>query len=137
MKVEAINVDNILLDENNLVYNILYKEFIDAKPFRIWCDKVYGVIRIYIGIRCLELSDSYDISYRIYNKFFDKINYFIPHNFARIRIDSYNSLPIGNKLTFHNVIILIKSVVNKDKNNYYYSIFLEKGSYKEPNIQYL
>ena len=41
----------------------------------------------------------------------------INHNFARIRIDSYNSLHIEKLLTFHNVIILIKSVVNKNKNN--------------------
>ena len=34
-------------------------------------------------------------------------------------------------LTFHNVIILIKSVVNKNENKYYYNIFLEKGSYKD------
>ena len=34
-------------------------------------------------------------------------------------------------MTFHNVIILIKSVVNKNKSNYYYKIFLEKGSYKD------
>ena len=27
--------------------------------------------------------------------------------------------------------MLIKSVVNKDKNNYYNNIFLEKGSYKD------
>ena len=33
--------------------------------------------------------------------------------------------------TFHNVIILIKSVVNKNENRYYYNIFLEKGSYKD------
>ena len=38
--------------------------------------------------------------------------------------------------TFHNVIILIKSVVNKNKNDYYYNIFLEKGLYKEPDTQY-
>ena len=31
----------------------------------------------------------------------------------------------------YNVLILIKSVVNKDKNNYYYNIFLEKGWYKD------
>ena len=43
----------------------------------------------------------------------------INHNFARIRIDSYNSSPIEKTLTFH-VIILIKSVVNKNENNYYY-----------------
>ena len=34
-------------------------------------------------------------------------------------------------LTFHNVIILIKPVVNKNENKYYYNIFLEKGSYKD------
>ena len=34
-------------------------------------------------------------------------------------------------MTFQNVIILIKSVVNKNKNKYYYNIFLEKGSYKD------
>ena len=45
----------------------------------------------------------------------DSINY----NLARIKIDSYNSLPIEKILTFH-VIILIKSVVNKNKNGYYY-----------------
>ena len=44
----------------------------------------------------------------------------INHSFARIRIDSYNSLPIEKILTFHNVIILINWVVNKNKNCYYY-----------------
>ena len=34
-------------------------------------------------------------------------------------------------VTFHNVIIPIRSVVNKNKNKNYYHIFLEKGSYKE------
>ena len=48
-----------------------------------------------------------------------------------MRVDSYNSLPIKKILTFHNVIILIKSVVNKNKNKYYYHIFLEKGLYKD------
>ena len=47
---------------------------------------------------------------------------------ARIRIDSYSSIPIEKTLTFHNVVILIKSVVNKKKNNYYYNIFLQEGS---------
>ena len=55
----------------------------------------------------------------------------INHNFGKIRIDSSNSLPIEKILTFHNVIILIKSVVNKNKNKYYYNIFLEKGLYKD------
>ena len=46
-----------------------------------------------------------------------------------------NSSPIEKILTFHNVVILIKSVVNENK-NHYYNIFLEKGSYKDKsNIQ--
>ena len=57
----------------------------------------------------------------------DRINYI----FAKIRIDSYNPLAIKKLLTFHNGLILIKSVVNENKNKYYYNIFLEKGSYKD------
>ena len=34
-------------------------------------------------------------------------------------------------LTFHNVITLIKSAVNKNKSEYYSNIFLEKGSCKD------
>ena len=73
----------------------------------------------------------------------DRIKYLISgksginHNFARIRIDSCNSLPIEKILTFHNVIIFIKSVVNKNKNKYYNNIFLEKGLYQEKfNTEY-
>ena len=77
----------------------------------------------------------------MFDKICDKINYLISkksgiadsinHNFGKIRIDSHNSLPNEKILTFHNVIILIKSVVNKNKNEYYYNIFLEKGSHKD------
>ena len=60
------------------------------------------------------------------------ITYSINHNFARSRIDSYGSLP----LTFH-VIMLMKSVVNKNENNYCYNIFLEKGSNEDKCNTYL
>ena len=50
----------------------------------------------------------------------------INRNFAIIIIDSYNSLPIEKALTFHKVIILIKSVVNENTNNYFYNMFFEK-----------
>ena len=76
-----------------------------------------------------------------FDKICDRIKYLINeksgikdsinHNFARIRIESYNSLPIEKILIFHNIIILIKSVINKNENNYYYNIFLEKGLYKD------
>ena len=78
--------------------------------------------------------------YRLFDKICDKIKCpisekssirdSINHNFGKIRTDSFNSLSIEKILTFHNVIIPIKSVVNKNKNNYYYNIFLEKGLYK-------
>ena len=55
----------------------------------------------------------------------------INHNFGMIIIDSYNSLPIQKMLIFHNVIILIKSLFNKNKNKYYYNIFLEKSLSKD------
>ena len=70
---------------------------------------------------------------RLFDKIYDKINHligdksFIPdsinHNFGKIRTDSFNSLPIEKKMAFHNLIIFIKSVVNKNKNEYYYNIF--------------
>ena len=70
---------------------------------------------------------------RLFDKIYDKINHligdksFIPdsinHNFGKIRTDSFNSLPIEKKMAFHNLIIFVKSVVNKNKNEYYYNIF--------------
>ena len=61
----------------------------------------------------------------------------INHNFARMGIDSYNSLPTEKVLIFDNFIMLIKSVVYKSKNEYYYNIYLEKGSYQaKSNTEY-
>ena len=154
MKVEDI-VDNILFDKNSyeiiLAYITLYKKCMDVKLFPIRFDKADGLIKIYDGIRHFELSNSYNEVYSrnnstIYSAMFDKINYLISeksgitgsvnHILAKIIIDSCNSLPIEKKLTLHNVVILIKPVFDKDKNNYYYNIFLEKGSYRESNTQY-
>ena len=113
-----------------------------AKPLRIGFDKRDGFIKIYHGITYLVIYD-----YKRYNAIHDRIRYLISeesiikdsfnHNFAKIRIDSYNSLPMEKILSFHNVIILIQSVVNENENNYYYNVFLEKGSYKDKsNTQY-
>ena len=105
-------------------------------------DNIDRFVKIHNKIRYLVLFD-----YSYCDKICDKIKYLlseksgiadsINHNFVRIRIDSYDSLPIQKTLTFHNTIILIKSVVNKNKNNYYYSVILEKGSYKDKsNTEY-
>ena len=40
----------------------------------------------------------------------------IDYNHAKIRTDPYSSLPKEKILAFHNAIIFIKSVVNKNKN---------------------
>ena len=56
------------------------------------------------------------------------------HNFARIKIDSHDPLPLGKTLTLDNIIILITSVVNQNQNHYYYNIFLEKCSSQSPKI---
>ena len=94
---------------------------------RIWLEKIDGFIKIYDKIRYLVL-----FALERYNAIDDRINYLISeksgityninHNFARIRIDSCNSLPIEKALTFH-VIIFIKSVVNNNEKNYYYYRF--------------
>ena len=86
----------------------------------------------------------FDYSYC--NKICDKIKYLISeksgitdsinHNFGNLKIDSYNSLTIEKILSFY-VIILIKSVVNGNKNEYYHNVFLENGSYKDKsNTEY-
>ena len=107
--------------ENILIYDISYKTLIDSKLLRIRFDKIDGFIRIYIETRYLTLfcSEKYDL---IYNRITyiislkSGITYIFSHYFAKSKIDSYNFWPIEKILTLHNVIILIKSVLNKDKN---------------------
>ena len=86
------------------MYNISYKTFIGAKPFRIMVDKVDEFFRLCDENRYLVLFE----------------------------VDSYDFLLLDKTLIFRNVTIIIKLVSNKDKDNYYYYIFLEKGSNKLP-----
>ena len=58
------------------------------------------------------------------------ITYIFSHYFAKIKVDSYCSFPIEETLTLYDVIIIFKSVLNKDKKHYYYEIFLGKCSYQ-------
>ena len=88
---------------------------------RISFDKIDGIIKIYDKI----ISEESGIT--------DSIN----HNFARSELACIILYLLKKILTFYNVIILIKSVVNKNKNEHYYNIFLEKGSYKDQlNAEY-
>ena len=110
-----------------------YFDFIVPKPLRIRFDKIDGCIRIFDGTRYFTLfgSEKYDAIYDRINLISPKsgIAYIFSHYFAKIKADSY-SLPIEKTLTLHNVIILVESVLNKDKSHYYWKIFLEKCSYQ-------
>ena len=88
-------------------------------------DKIDGFIRV----RGDESRHLVLFDFELFDKICDNIKYLISeksgitdsidHYFReiRIRIDSYNSFRIEKGLTFHNVIILIKSVVKKNKMN--------------------
>ena len=131
------NLFNEKLYENISIYKISYKSITAPKALRIRFDKTDAfIISLDRKIKHLVLFD-----YGNLVKIYGKIKYltskkvvlqivFINHNFGKIRIDSNNFLPIERILTFHNVIIRMKSVVNKTENKYYYKIFLEKASCK-------
>ena len=94
---------------------------------RIRFDKIDRIISIYDGTRYLTLFSTkkdgaiYNrIRYRISLK--SSIRYIFSHYFLEIKVDSFDYLTVGKTLTLHNVIIFIKSVLNKDKNHYYYKI---------------
>ena len=91
-------------------------------------NKIDGFIRIYDGTRYLTLfeEEEYEAIYNRIRYFLSQksgITYIFSHYFAKIKVDSYDSLPIEKRLTLHNVIIHIKSVLNKDKNQYYCNIY--------------
>ena len=87
---------------------------------RIRFDKIDG-FNIILDVK---IKHSIIFHYGLFNKICDKIKYLISkksgitninHNFEKIR-NSYNYLLIKKILIFHNIIILAKSVVNKNKN---------------------
>ena len=93
-----------------MIYVISYKTLIDSKPLRIRFDKIDGLIRIYDGARYLILfgSEEYDAIYnRIKLSLKSGITYIFSHYFAKIKVDSFDSLPLKERLTLHNVIILL------------------------------
>ena len=109
-----------------------YKTLIGAKPWRIRFDRIEDLV---YGTRYLVLFDpkKYDVIFNMirYLKGVKcDIKYVFCHNYASIKVDSYDSLPLKESLTLHNVITHIKSVLNKDQNHYYYNTFLEQCSYQ-------
>ena len=90
-------------------------------PLHIRFDKIDGFIKIYDGIRYFVI-----LGHSWFEEICDSIENIISEK--RGITDSF--LPIEKIVTFHDVMILIKSVFNEIK-NHYYNIFLEKGSRKD------
>ena len=103
----------IIFYENILVYDLSYKTSIGAKRLRVRFDKVDEFIRTYDGTRYLVLlgPEKYDAIYnriRYLGSQKTGITYAYSYNYARIKLDSYDVLPLEETLNLHNVIILIK-----------------------------
>ena len=105
IRFEVFDLDDILLDEksngNILVYNISNKTLIGAKPLHIRFDKIDGFIRVYDRTRVYDVTERYDLIGIKNGIMFHAALRFI----LCFKIDSYDSLPLGKTLTFHNVII--------------------------------
>ena len=138
-KFEGFDFDNILTDEksheNILICDISCKTLTDLKPLHIRFDKINGLIRIYDGTRYLILLTLKNMMLFITELDILKDKKLVPpmfllSNFGKIKIDSYDSLPIEKTFILHNVAVLITSVVNKDQYHFYYNIFLEKWAYQ-------
>ena len=128
--------NGITMDVVVVVVNILSKTLIGAKPLCIRVSKIDGFTRVYNGTRYLVLCgpEKCDAIFnRIKYLYVKKVALHVMfHNFAKIKVDSYDSLPLEETLNLYNVIIHTKSVFNKDQNHYYYNIFFGKGSYQLP-----
>ena len=126
ISINDLYLDNILLDEISyeylLFYDVAYKTPYGAKPSYTIFDKVDGYIRKYDRRKYLGLFQSrkYLIMLKI------NISDVYSYKRMRIKINSDDDLPSEKLLNMHNVVIFIKSIVNKNHNNYYYQLFFRK-----------
>ena len=104
--------------------------------------KSMDLIKTHNKIRYLILFD-----YSYCDKICDRIKYHLSEKVAlqivlitileKSELIHIIALPIEKILTFHNVIVVIKSVINRNKNECCYNIFLEKGLHKDKsNTEY-
>ena len=116
--------------ENILVYFISNKIKIHAKSLCIRFDKADGLIRVFDGIRYLVLfgGEKYDLIYNRVRYIIISIGitYVFFQNYTKFKVDSYDPFLLEKTLNFHNVIIYIKSITNKDQIHYWYNMFLVK-----------
>ena len=140
--MEDFDFDNIVIDEkwheNVLIYDISYKTLIVQKLLCSRFNKIDEFIRIMMEF--LEFFRIYLtlVGYENYHAIYNRIRYLISlkniisyifsRYFVEIKVDYYDSLPTEKRLSLHNVMILIKSFLNKDKYHYFCKAFLEKCS---------
>ena len=84
-------------------------------------NKTDETVRNYNGIKYLALVDSEKYctifnSTRYLTRIKSGISYIVSRNYAKIKIDSDDDIPLEKTLTLHNAVILIKSVFNQNQN---------------------
>ena len=98
-KFEDFDLDNVLIDEKSyekiFVFNISCKTLVGAVFQAEKYDFIYNRIRY----RIIRIKSG--------------IKFVVCHNYAKIEVDSCDSLLLENTLILHSVIILFKSVFNK------------------------
>ena len=88
------------------------------KPLCVTFYKVDEFNRVYDGTRYLlvfgpEKKDVFYDRIRYLIGLKSCVTYVISRNYARIKVDSYDSVPLEKILTLHNVIIHIKSLISQ------------------------
>ena len=83
-----------------------YRTLIGLKPLWIRSNKIYGFIKIYDGSKYLVLvsPEKYNAIYnrnRYLISLKSSITYIFFHYFAKIKVDSYDSLPTEKRLTLN------------------------------------
>ena len=88
-----------------MVYDIACKAMMGAKPLQIRFDKVDGFIRVYDRTRYLVLLGAEKCNLIYTRKRYliavnSGITYVITDNYAKIKVDSYDSLPQEKNINF-------------------------------------
>ena len=79
---------------------------IDAKPLRIRFIKIFGFVIVYDVARYLILlrGERYDFMYNMIRYLIgvkSSITYVVSHNYTKIQVDSFDSLPLGKTLPYN------------------------------------
>ena len=103
-------------------YSVSYKTLFGLNLLRISFDEVREFRKVYDGIRYLLL-----FVFEKYDAFSNRIRYLLSqkscityvsfHNYSKIKIDSYDSLPLEKMLTLRSVIISLSQFLIKIKIN--------------------